>query len=499
MDPAVALPSRADVPEVSDLSPDHELRVLLDGVKGFAVFMLDGDGRVATWNAGAEQLVGYAAAAVLGADLALLYPPEDVAAGRAERALRIAARDGRHEEEGWRVRQDGSRFWASVAVTALRDPAGAPAGYGLVVRDIAEHQRPDEGFRLAIEAAPTGMILLDGRGHIVLVNAHVEKLFGYPREEVIGRHIEMLVPERFLTRYPDHRSAFFGDAKSRPMGAGGDLYGLRKDGTEVPIEVGLNPLRMPEGNFVLSSVADVSERKHAEREREQLLRELRNLNAELEERVETRTAELLAALKEREVLLQEVHHRVKNNLQMISSLINMHVRALPEEAGRDALEECQTRVQAIALIHDKLYQSSDYARVPFAEYARSLASGVFEASGVEPDGVTLILTFADVALAVDKAIPCGLILNELITNALKHAFPGGRPGTLRVTLAPVDDGGLRLEVADDGVGLPTLAEAARTPTLGLGLVSMLTRQLGARLDVETAVGTTFRLTVPGQA
>ena len=141
--------------------------------------------------------------------------------------------------------------------------------------------------------------------------------------------------------------------------------------------------------------------------------------------MEARTAELQATLKEREVLLQEIHHRVKNNLQVISSLINMQVRvARPTTASRDALEECQTRVQAIALIHEKLYQSKDFARVPFAEYARALAGNVFTVDRRRPGGASGSSSPShDVALAVDRAIPCGLILNELITNALKHAFP----------------------------------------------------------------------------
>jgi two-component sensor histidine kinase len=228
------------------------------------------------------------------------------------------------------------------------------------------------------------------------------------------------------------------------------------------------------------------------------LGQLRTLNAELEQRVLARTSELLAALKEREVLLQEVHHRVKNNLQVISSLINMQLRSLGG-AGRDALLECQTRVQAIALIHEKLYQSQDYAHVPFSEYTRGLAANVFRAIDVSPEGVALELSVEDVSLAVGKAIPCGLILNELITNALRHAFPDGRTGLIRVELAPVDGGGLRLAVRDDGVGLPAGLDFETSPSLGMQLVRMLSRQLGAALEVTSGGGTCVRLTVPPEA
>jgi PAS domain S-box-containing protein len=354
--------------------------------------------------------------------------------------------------------------------------------------------RATEQFRLAIEAAPTGMLMVDRAGLIVLVNAQIEKLFGYRREELLGKPVEMLVPERFRDKHPAYRKGFLEKPEVRPMGRGRDLYGLHRDGTEVPIEIGLNPLEAPDGDFVLSSVADITERKRAEREREDLMGQLKTLNAELEDRVRVRTSELTASLREREVLLQEVHHRVKNNLQIISSLINMQMRKLEAGANRDALEECQTRVQAIALIHEKLYQSKDYSRVLFSEYARSLANGVFQAMGISQSTVSLELAIGDVALAVDKAIPCGLMLNELITNALKHAFPHERRGTIRVELARVDDLLLRLAVTDDGVGLPEGFDVTKCESLGLQLVCTLAEQLDAKLDVVGGRGGSFQIT-----
>ena len=134
----------------------NALRVLVDGVKDFAIFMLDTEGRVATWNLGAERLEGYRADEILGASLSRLYVPEDVVAGKPRQALEAAGREGRHEEEAWRVCKDGSRFWACVAVTALRDPAGTLVGYGEITRDLTDHLRAAEQFRLAIEAAPAG-------------------------------------------------------------------------------------------------------------------------------------------------------------------------------------------------------------------------------------------------------------------------------------------------------------------------------------------------------
>jgi len=223
------------------------------------------------------------------------------------------------------------------------------------------------------------------------------------------------------------------------------------------------------------------------------------VDAEVEQRVEARTSELMAIVRERDVLLKEVHHRVKNSLQVITSLINMQMRSLGTDGERDALVECRTRVQAIALIHEKLFKSQDHGRVPFSEYARGLAEDVFHATRVSSEKVSLELAVEDVALPVDQAIPCGLILNELITNALKHAFPDGRSGTVRVELVPFGAGGLRLLVRDDGVGLPAGLDVHRPASLGLQLVQMLAKQLHAALEVEVAEGTHVRLTVPGPA
>jgi PAS domain S-box-containing protein len=616
MSPARMKPELAPT-ELEPGGGERGLRLQIDGLKDFAIFMLDRSGCIATWNAGAERFHGYQASEIIGKDFSCFFPPAAVQDQAPKRELEAAIRDGRFEDEGWRVRKDASRFWANVILTALHDERGDLIGFGKVIRDITERKRSVEQFRLAIEAAPTGMLMMDESGAIVLVNAQVEKLFGYPRAELLGQRIEMLVPERFRKRHPEFRTTFFGDPRARAMGGGRELYGLRKDGGEIPIEIGLNPLRTPEGNFVLSSVVDITERKRsveqfrmaieaaptgmlmmnregvivlvnvqveklfgypreellgqriellvpqryrrnhpdfregffadpksramgggrelfglrkngtevpieiglnplqtpegsfvlssvvditerkrADKEREDLLGQLRNLNTDLERRVTERTAQLSATLREREVLLQEIHHRVKNNLQVISSLINMQVRQLADTSSRDALEECQTRVQAIALIHEKLYQSKDYSRVPFSEYAKSLASNIFDTTGTSPSAVSLKLAMDDMSLGVDKAIPCGLILNELITNALKHAFPPPAHGSVCVELHPDGDRHIAISVSDDGVGMPEKFDLKDSSSLGLSLVYTLVEQLEGKIEIVRGAGTTFRITFP---
>lgn len=400
------------------------------------------------------------------------------------------------------VSRDGSVCPIAGSSTAIRGKDGAIQGAVLVFRDASQErkaqrdiERSAEQFRLAIEAAPAGMLMIDRNGTIVMVNVEIEKQFGYGRAELIGQPVEMLVPARVRDRHPGYRDRYHQDPRSRLMGAGRDLHGVRKDGSEIPVEIGLNPLRSPAGEFVLCSVADITERRKAEREREGLLSQLQTLNVELEARVRTRTLALTGALEEREVLLQEIHHRVKNNLQVISSLLNLQLHKTSDVPARSALADCKTRVEAIALIHDQLYQSKNYARIPFSEYAANLAANILHATGASLDRIALQLDVEAIALPVDKAIPCGLILNELLTNVLKHAFPDGRHGTICVELRNLGKTVL-LVVRDDGVGMPTNFDVAKSRSLGLRLVTTLVEQLDGQLDLIANHGSEFRIEFP---
>lgn len=335
-----------------------------------------------------------------------------------------------------------------------------------------------EQFRLALEAAPTGMMMVDSRGHVTFVNAQIERMFSYSRDELIGSALEKLVPARFSHRHPQFRESFFAAPQTRGMGIGRELYALRKEGTEFPVEIGLTPLRTADGEFVLASIIDITERK----------RSLEQLNE--------RTADLTASLKERDVLLQEIHHRVKNNLQIISSLINMQARKLEEGAPREVLKECKSRVEAIALIHEKLYQSRDFGRVPFSDYIRSLANNVLHAADAAAAGISLSIDAQAISLGVDKAIPCGLILNELLTNAMKHAFPEGVAGVIMVTLKHIGPDQVQLTVSDNGVGMQERSPAAVNASIGLQLVATLTEQLEGTMQVRSTGGTSVSVEFP---
>lgn len=244
-------------------SRDDSFRLLVEGVKDYAIFMLDPGGRVVSWNAGATRIKGYREDEILGRHFSCFYSEEDIASGKPEQELATAAARGRHEEEGRRVRKDGSQFWAAVVITALQDEGGKLRGFAKLTRDITERKRAEKS-RLMVELAVNAMIMVDRQGQIVLINPQTEKLFGYTRDELLGQPVEILVPERFRKDHPDYREAFFAAPTVRPMGAGRDLYGRRKDGSEFPVEIGLNPVETDEGRLVLSSIVDITERKRAE-------------------------------------------------------------------------------------------------------------------------------------------------------------------------------------------------------------------------------------------
>jgi two-component sensor histidine kinase len=224
--------------------------------------------------------------------------------------------------------------------------------------------------------------------------------------------------------------------------------------------------------------------------------ELQRYADELEARVQERTTELMLAnenlskeVHEKEILLKEIHHRVKNNLQVISSLFNLQAGQVRETGTLQILRDSQTRVRSMALIHEKLYQSKNLARIDFGEYVQSLATDLFRSYQRTLGGIQLKVQVDEVYLDLDQAIPCGLILNELVTNALKYAFPGGREGTIRVELHNETGNMVTLRVMDDGIGLPNDLDVHTTKTLGWQLINSLVAQLDGRLEIDNTHGT----------
>ena len=222
-------------------------------------------------------------------------------------------------------------------------------------------------------------------------------------------------------------------------------------------------------------------------------REMALVEGQLTERKQTEE-QALASLKEKEALLKEIHHRVKNNLQIISSLLSLQAGHIKNQEAQEMFTDSQNRVRSMAMIHESLYRSNDLAKIDFSEYIRNLTSGLLHTYGFSARAVTLEVDVGDVRLNVDTAVPCGLIINELVSNSMKYAFPDGREGEIRVSLHPGADYIFTLTITDNGVGFPEGLDFRNTESLGLQLVNSLTAQLDGTVELDTTTGTAFKIT-----
>ncbi len=367
------------------------------------------------------------------------------------------------------LKKDGSEFPIEIGLNPIETDEGTMVLSAIV--DISSRKRLEERFRQVVESAPNAMVMIGVNGKIEMVNAQAERVFGFARAEMLGESIEMLVPERFRKNHPNLRGSFFRGPEPRPMGAGRDLYGLRKDGSEFPVEIGLNPIVTDSGTMVLSAIVDISDRKHKEES-------------------------IHAALKEKDILLGEIHHRVKNNLQIVHSLLDLQSTSLTDPAAVGLMRESQNRIRSMALIHQTLYESKDFARVDFGRFLDTLVPTLVSSYGVVSANLALSIEASEVQLPINAAIPCGLIVNELISNALKHAFPKARGGEITIRLGYESPQRVQLTVSDDGVGIPPEFEIVSATSLGLQLVTLLVDQLAGELSVQRVNPTRFAITFP---
>ncbi len=243
---------------------EERYRMLLDGIQDYAIFMMDPRGRIVSWNAGAERIKGYKADQIIGHNFSCFFPQADIKRGRPEEVLRMTAARGRHEEQGMRVRKDGSQFLASVTFTALRDPAGNLRGFSEFSHDLSESKEAAAKYRGLLEAAPDAMVVVNQRGEIVLLNVQAEKQFGYSRDELVGQKVKNIIPEGFAERLIADGTRSPADALAQQMGTGIELSGRRKNGSYFPIEMMLSPLKSAEGTLVTAAIRDISVRKSAD-------------------------------------------------------------------------------------------------------------------------------------------------------------------------------------------------------------------------------------------
>ncbi len=329
-----------------------------------------------------------------------------------------------------------------------------------------------EALAKILDLAEDAIISVDERQQIVLFNRGAERMFGYTAQEIKGRSLDILLPAHSAEAHRRHMRVFEkSQAASRGMADRSPIRGRRKDGTEFPAEASISKVAVNGSMAFTAILRDVTERMA------------------VQERI-------MSSLREKEVLLKEIHHRVKNNLQVIASLLGLQARGAADETMRRLLLESQNRVHTMALLHESLYQSQNLSEIDLPDYIHQLISHLYRSFGVDTERIRYQAKMDPLILDPDAAVACGLIINELVSNTLKHAFPEGRAGQLRIELKVEANHRARLIVADDGVGLSNTAELETAKTLGLRLVRTLAEQLGGTVELRSDAGTRAELTFP---
>lgn len=357
----------------------------------------------------------------------------------------------------------GRTLWLETRAIALRDQNLAFTGLLASTHDVSARKQNEEAQRkqiAAIESAMDGMALLDRDSKYVYLNSAHVKLFGYDdAAQLIGRTWCDLYSQDEIIRI--EREVL--PELTRTGHWEGEATGLRRDGTQ--FHEGLS-VTLLEGGGMVCVCRDISEKKRAQEQ-------------------------LIASLEEKEALLQEVYHRVKNNLQVVSSLLNLQSGYVQDPATQKMLQDSQTRLRAMSLIHETLYRSKDLSQVDFVEYATKLIEYIVYANDLNSRSIALLANIAPVHLSVDTAVACGLILNELVSNCLKHAFPGKTSGTVKVALERWTESRLCLTVSDDGCGLPAGFNQKSLGSLGIRIVRTLCAQLSGEIKFITSSPGTF--------
>lgn len=455
-------------PNIETLAENDELMHLVVEASPNGMVLIDEFGNIVLVNSSIEIMFGYGRDDLINQPIEILVPQrfrEHHPHLRKNYHSKATSRAMGKGLDLYGLHKKGTEFPVEIGLNPITTKNGVLVLAAIV--DITERHKAQEMIRLAVEAAPNGMLLTNDEGTIVMANSTAERQFGYSREELVGQNITVLVPPRFQENHPTLRENYLRAPVSRPMGEGRDLYALHKNGTEFPVEIGLNPIDTAEGMMILASVLDITERKRQEEQ-------------------------LKIALKEKEVMLAEIHHRVKNNLQVIDSLIAMQLDSVRDETARFLLTDSQNRVKSMAIIHQTLYQSNDFSCVDIATVISSLVANLAQTYGLsDRSPVKVELELQKIELPLESSIPLGLIVNELISNAMKHAFPDGRPGEIRVFLGCNSENQIMLKIMDDGVGLTKTS--GQGDSLGLRLVHTLADQLEADLDTQYSNPTCFSL------
>jgi PAS domain S-box-containing protein len=360
-----------------------------------------------------------------------------------------------------------------------------------IIRDVTERNRTEEAlreseekYRNLAETMHDFILTTDFDGVITYANPAARQLVGgrdlvgvamkeFMDQDQIKQHLEMLSARR--------------QGVSEPLSYEWHIISP-KDGSSLLLDV-RSSLLMDRGkpSGILFNARNITERKQMEDE-------IRTLNRTLEDRVIERTRQLDASLQEKELLLREIHHRVKNNLQIVASLLNLQSRYIKDEETLAAINESQNRVKAMALVHEKLYQAKNISKISLNEFIRFLGNSLFQFYGVKSKGIAFETEISDISVDINTAVPLGLIINELISNSLKYAFPDGRKGAISVSVRQENERYL-IQFRDNGIGITDGLDWRNTDSLGLRLVTSLVEQLDGTIELTKGKGTTFNISI----
>jgi PAS domain S-box-containing protein len=368
----------------------------------------------------------------------------------------------------------GSSRYFDVSIKPVKDDRGTITFLIAESRDITDLKMTTQAllesenvYRAIFGNTGTAMALIEANTVISLINAEFEKMSGYTKEEVEGRKTwtQFVVREDLDRMLAQHRLRRTVPAKALTH------YEFRlvtKSGDIRTIFLAIDSI--PGTPRSVASLMDVTENRKM-------------------------TAKITASLAEKEILLREIHHRVKNNLQIIISLLNLQSRHLKDKNVLAAIQESQNRVRAMALVHEKIYQSEHLSEIDITEYIRFLARYLFDFYGSDKRSIKLVLEGECIRVGINTAVPLGLVINELISNSLKHAFPGECAGKITI-LTVKNDNGIVIRVSDNGIGIPDHVDPCNTESLGLMLIQNLCEQLGATTSLDRNCGTSYTITIP---
>lgn len=485
-------------------APTDFFESMLQSSTHYSIVGATADGTIELWNEGAALLYGHSAENLVHrAHVSILGQPAEIW----DAALRDGAWVGRVESK----RADGQTFIASVALTARGNGDGRPGGFLHISRDVSEMVRrgealhnAEEKFRGLLEAAPDAVVVANGEGRIVLVNAQTETLFGYGREELLNQDIEMLVPERFRARHAGHRAGFFVEPKVRPMGAGLELYALRKDGTEFPVEISLGPLETGEGRLVSSAIRDITRHKNAQEQ-------IRQLNRGLEER----NAELAEGNREMEAFIYSVAHDLRaplRHMQAFSAMLAEELGSQLSPTARESLDEIVGSSRDMAQMVEDLLCLAKIGRQPLTFEVTSLQTLVREAMRDlkhEIGDRRIQWELGELPYVECDAGLMKQVIFNLLSNAVKYTRP--RPAARIEIGQSIVNHETAIFVRDNGVGFNMKhadklfgvfqrlhrREDFEGAGVGLATVQRIVHKHGGRIwaEAELNVGATFYFTL----